>query len=327
MFGARAAAAEVGPPPLAPQPYRVFISYSHRADAALAEALAATLTRFARPWWAPRAMKVFLDKTSMASDDSLARSIQNGLARCEWLLLLACPESASSPWVQQEIAWWVANRPLARLVIAHTGGTIAWHGIDGDDFDWTATDALPAEPLRNRFAREPLWADLRAAAAAKRKRLGDADYRAGFLNVAARIHGVSKDALWNLERGEQRVRVVVAVAALLAIVAFVLVARNQRRISDERDENIDSINLGAKALRVLPSDPMLAAQIALAGMQPRASGTAANAFRAAVAALAGPTAPSFETALPDAVALAWSPQAARLAVVDRRGTLTLLDAA
>ena len=97
--------------------YRAFISYN-RADSAIAAALAVSLSRFARPWFAMRAMRVFLDKNSLATDPTLSGAIDRGLAQSEWVILLASPASAASPWVCHEVAWWVAHRPLSKMIIA-----------------------------------------------------------------------------------------------------------------------------------------------------------------------------------------------------------------
>jgi hypothetical protein len=319
---------EPGAPDAAVTPattYRVFISY-HHSDAALAAALASHLARFARPWYRTRAMRVFLDKNSLPTDASLSAAIERALADSEWLILLASPNSAGSEWVGHEIAWWLANRGTSKLIIARTGGVIEWRGIADTDFDWSVTTAL--QPLlRGRFAAEPLWADLAAAAATRRKSLSNPVFRDGFLGVAAQIHGLSKDALWNKERVEYRTRLAFAALALTTIAALVWGVYRTDSVSMDRKENITSIQLGAKAFSVLPRDPMLAAQIALVGVALRPSGIAASALRSAVARLAGEVVPRFEGASPGAVDIAFSPRATRLAVLSRDGGVSVLDAA
>lgn len=306
--------------------YRAFISYN-RADAAIAAALAASLTRFARPWFATRAMRVFLDKNSLATDPTLSGAIERGLAKSEWLILVASPASAAAPWVRHEVAWWIAHRDLSKMIIARTDGAIAWGGAAAADFDWAVTTALPPL-LQGKFPREPLWADLGPAAATSPKTVSNPVFRDGFLLVAAPIHRVSKDVLWNIEREAQRKRVAFAAAAVLAIVAFAWIGRNQYEVSMDRKENLASIQLGAKAFMVLPSDPQLAARIALAGVALRPSGIAASALRSALARIAGDALPArFEVAAPGAVALAFAPDATRLAILFGDGRVGVLDAA
>jgi hypothetical protein len=303
--------------------YRAFISYN-RADAAIAAALATSLTRFARPWYSPRAMRVFLDKNSLASDPTLSGAIERGLARSEWLILIASPNSAAAPWVRHELEWWLAHRELAKLIIARAGGVIVWNGRDAKDFDWSVTTALPPV-LRGRFTAEPLWADLAAAAATRRKTLSNPVYRDAFLVIAAQIHGLSKDALWNAERAEQRKRVAFAAALSVAVVAFAWAGYNQYSVSMDRKENLASIQLGAKAFLVLSTDPSLAAQLALAGVALRPSGMAASALRSALARIAGDVAPRFEATVPGAIDLAFAQDATRLAVLGGDGRVTVLD--
>jgi len=305
--------------------YRAFISYN-RADAAIAAALAASLTRFARPWYLPRAMRVFLDKNSLASDPTLSGAIERGLAQSEWLILIASPNSAAAPWVRHELEWWLAHRELSKLIIARAGGVIVWNGLDARDFDWSVTTAL-SPVLRGRFAAEPLWADLQAAAATRRKTLSNPVYRDAFLVIAAQIHGLSKDALWNAERVEQRKRFAFAAAASVAVVAFAWAGYNQYSVSMDRKENLASIQLGAKAFLVLPTDPQLAAQLALAGVALRPSGIAASALRSALARIADDVAPRVEATVPGAVDLAFAPDATRLAVLGGDGRITLFEAA
>ena len=312
-------------PGAAAKTYRAFISYN-RSDAATAAALAAGLTRFARPWYRTRAMRVFLDRNSLSTDPTLSGAIERALAASEWLILLASPNSAAAPWVRHEVEWWLAHRDISKLIVAQTGGVIAWQGVDGADFDWDLTTALPPV-LRGRFARQPLWADLRAAAATPHRSLRDPVFRDGFLLVAAQVHGVSKDALWNAETGEQRKRIVFAAVALTGVVAFAWGGYNQYSVSMDRKENLASIQLGAKAFMVLPNDPQLAAQIALVGVALRPSGVAASALRTAVARLAGEVAPQVEVTVPGAVDIAFSAHATQLAVLTRNGRVRLLDVA
>jgi WD40 repeat protein len=141
--------------------YKAFVSYSHAADGKLAPALQAGLERFAKPWYRMRAFRVFRDKTGLAVTPALWGSIQRALASSEFFVLLASPEAAQSPWVQQEVAFWLEHRSADTLLVVLTGGAIAWDRQTGD-FDWTRTDALP-RLLERRFGEEPHHLDLRWA--------------------------------------------------------------------------------------------------------------------------------------------------------------------
>jgi len=320
--------------PSAVSRYRVFISYKHGADSAMAVALARALTRFARPWYQPRAMRVFLDLDSLGAAPAVQGALDAALAQSDWLLLLASPGdtgSAGSPWVAREVAWWLQHRGRERLIIARLGGDIVWQPAGAQpgspaDFAWPASTALtPA--LRGAFAAEPLWVDFQAAAASAPHSLGNPLFRDSFLGVAAAVHGRSKDALWSIEGEQQRRRALAAVGAAAAVGASALGAYNQWSVSMDRKQNLASIQLGAKAFSVLGQDPTLAAQLALAGVALRPSGIAASALRSAVARLGGAPASGVTARVPNAVDIAFSPDpaAATLAVLAADGSVTLVD--
>lgn len=138
--------------------YDAFISYSHALDGALAQALQIGLERFAKPWYRPRALRVFRDTTSLTASPGLWSSIEKALASSAWLVLMASPEAARSPWVNREVAWWRANKSPQRLLVVLTEGKFAWADDTGPD-DGTRA-ALPSA-LRGAFVENPRWVDLR----------------------------------------------------------------------------------------------------------------------------------------------------------------------
>jgi hypothetical protein len=98
--------------------YDVFISYSQEGDARVAEAVRDALTRFAKPWWRRRALRVFLDRSVLSANPGMWSSISAALDESEWLVLLASPESARSEWVNRELSHWLADRGPDRLIVA-----------------------------------------------------------------------------------------------------------------------------------------------------------------------------------------------------------------
>jgi len=136
--------------------YAAFPSYSHALDGRLGAAVQTGLERFAKPWYRIRALRVFRDKLSLSASPGLWSSIERGLEASEWLLLMASPEAARSPWVRKEVGWWLQHRSADRLLIVLTGGQLAWDSAQ-DDFEWSRTDAPPEEVLRGAFAEEPFW--------------------------------------------------------------------------------------------------------------------------------------------------------------------------
>lgn len=217
--------------------YDAFISYSHQQERPLAEALQSELQRFARPWYLPRALRVFRDTTNLAATPELWPSIVDALSRSEWFILMASPASAQSRWVPEEIKWWTENRTQDRMLIALADGEIAWDH-PGGDFDWSRTTALPPTVSRV-FRHEPFWIDLRS----RPRGLSDPEARPQLGDLvaefAAPIRGVDKDTLVGehlvLERRTKRIlRTTVAtlsalLVAVLAATVFAVLQRNEAR--------------------------------------------------------------------------------------------------
>ena len=112
-----------------------FLSYNQAADDRLAAALEVGLERLAKPLFKLRAVDFFRDKTGMPASSGLWSSLESHLSGSRWLIYLACPESAASPWCVRELGWWLDRHGGERLLIVLTGGELAWHrgagGLDG----------------------------------------------------------------------------------------------------------------------------------------------------------------------------------------------------
>src|SRR5262249_18423197 len=143
---------------------------------------------------------------------------------------MASPAAAQSNWVRKEVAWWLANRSAGRMLLAWTGGSLAWDS-DAEDFDWDRTDALPPE-LAAAFTSMPRWIDLRtltpdevteATTGAGRSGLRLGDIVAEF---AAPIPGMTKDALVgeHLRQRRRTRRLVWRVGTVLALLTVLATA-------------------------------------------------------------------------------------------------------
>ena len=225
-------------------PYKAFVSYSHAVDGKLAPALQAALHRLAKPWYRLRALRVFRDKTSLSANPALWPSIEHALGESDYFLLLASPEATRSPWVEREVGWWLAHRPVDRLLILLTGGELVWDDAAGD-YDWTRTTAVSPQ-LRGRFADEPLHVDLRWARTADDLSLRHSQFRAAALDVAATLHGRPKDDLdgedVRLHRAARRLAT--AATCLLAVLTIVAgsaayVAHRQAEVAERRRREAD----------------------------------------------------------------------------------------
>ena len=202
--------------------YQAFISYSHMADRNTAAALQDGLQRLAKPWYRLRAIRVFLDKISLAVNPGLWSQIQKALAASEYFILMASPPAAVSPWVRKEVEYWTEHRDPRKFLIVLTAGELAWHPAAGD-FDWERSTALPPS-LRGRFQEEPLFLDLRWARTSEDLSLQNPRFRDAAADLAATVRSVAKDELVGEDvRQHRRVRLLawsaVTVLAMLALAA------------------------------------------------------------------------------------------------------------
>ncbi|MCC6890103.1 MAG: tetratricopeptide repeat protein [Hyphomicrobiales bacterium] len=198
--------------------YDAFVSYSHAKDKPVAAALQGVIQTLGKPWYRRRALRLFRDDTSLSATPALWPSIEQALSQSRFLILLASPEAAASPWVDKEVAYWLANKGADTLLMALTDGTLAWDAAAGDFA--SAGGPLPLPPaLAGRFAAEPKWVDLRAY----RDQLDPRDSRfieAG-ADFAAAIHGQPKEDLLSQELRQQRraLRQAWAAAVVLLLLA------------------------------------------------------------------------------------------------------------
>src|SRR4249919_2795097 len=123
--------------------YDAFISYSHAKDKPIAAALQSVVQRLGKPWYKRRALRVFRDDTSLSATPHLWPTIEQALEQSRFLIVLASPEAAASPWVGKEIAYWLAHKSVDTLLVALTDGALTWDNAAGD-FQWSATTPLPA---------------------------------------------------------------------------------------------------------------------------------------------------------------------------------------
>jgi tetratricopeptide (TPR) repeat protein len=212
--------------------YDAFISYSHAKDKPIAAALQRAVQTLGKPWYRRRALRVFRDDTSLSATPQLWPTIEQALAESRYLILLASPEAAASPWVDKEIAWWLQHKSTDTLLIALTDGALTW---DNAANDFVVHDAalLPAT-LRGKFAAEPKWVDLSAYRAGAAKR--DARFTELAADFAAAIRGMPKEDLLSQEVRQQRKALALAwsAAALLLIFALAAVWQWRAAVDNER---------------------------------------------------------------------------------------------
>lgn len=218
--------------------YNGFISYSHVADMEFAPSLQRGLRKLAKPWNRRNALRVFLDKTSLAASTDLNAGLDGPIAQSEYFILLASTK-ASSPesWVRKEVDYWIENKDMNRLLIAKTDGEISWDSTT-NDFDWEKTTALPRS-LAGAFKAEPNYVDFSTWQSEVRIS-EDPAFREAIARLAAPIHGKSMEDLFGEDLDQHRrtkriVRVGVSMLAALLIVATALAvfAFQQRNIAEK----------------------------------------------------------------------------------------------
>ncbi len=227
--------------------YDAFISYSHSADSQLAARLEVGLQRFAKPWYKLRELRIFRDGTNLNLSSHLWESIRSSLERSAYLVYLASPAAAQSPWVGREIAYWLAHRQREKLIIVITDGDIAWDEA-ARDFDWSRTNCLP-RALASAFEGEPFFLDMRWA------RAPDADltlktgrFTGDVALLSATLHGKAVEDMMGEELAQHRrttrwrngaigalgLLLAVALAAAWQARQQRLEAERQRLVADER---------------------------------------------------------------------------------------------
>lgn len=249
--------------------FDAFISYSHAADGRLAPRVQEGLQRLARRPLRPRALHVFRDETGLTATPELWPDILRALDTSRWFILMASPDAAGSKWVGREIEHWLTASPAAargeaarRILIVLTGGELAWDEETGG-FDPERSTALPAGLHRGVFAVEPLWVDLRDAHTRDDLSLRNPYFRARVADLAAPIHGISKDELIGedvrIARRNRRIAWMVGILlALLAVTAgwMAYTASLQRDLAVSREA-------AARAVAMLDADPRQSLSLAL----------------------------------------------------------------
>ncbi|HEV2779537.1 MAG TPA: TIR domain-containing protein [Actinophytocola sp.] len=226
--------------------YSAFISYSHALDGKLAPTLQREIERFAKPWFRMRMLRVFRDNASLSAQPDLWSAIERALSRSDWLILMASPEAARSPWVNQEVSWWLANRSPDRLLIVLTSGEFSWNQERGDVADAASTALPPA--LHGALDAEPRWVDLRWLHEADQVDRSNPRLRECVADIVATIREIPKDLLVgeHIRQHRRTIRLAWSAASALALLLVLSVigfsvavvqrneAVNQARIATAR---------------------------------------------------------------------------------------------
>ena len=238
--------------------FGAFISYSHRADQDLAVALRRGLHQLAKPWYRPRAMKVFLDNASLSTNPALWDSLCTSLQRSDKLILLCSPEAAASEWVAKEIKQFLSTSTVDSILPVLTSGELFWDDARGDIDLERSTAASPA--LAGIFKQEPRFLDLRWAAESSDLRtlnLRNPRFLEAVADLAAPIRRVPKDELVGEDIAQHRrtrmiARVGVSALTVLLLVSVVagLLARSNSIRANRNAERAEKRRIEAEARRL-----------------------------------------------------------------------------
>jgi WD40 repeat protein len=231
--------------------YKAFISYSHAADKLYAPTLQSSLHKFAKPFYLPRAIRVFRDKTDLSANPTLWPLIQKALDESEFFIYLASPRAAKSKWVKREIDYWFETRNDAaqKFLIVWTDGKLAWDS-DTNDFSWAKTNVIPKvldwnkrdkkpRSFRNVFEEEPFYLNHCWVKKEKDLSLRNPRFLDEIATLAATLHGKGKSDLIGEDIKEHKKyrRLRTAAVALLAVFALLsgtlAVIANQQRVKAE----------------------------------------------------------------------------------------------
>ncbi|MDO8545560.1 MAG: TIR domain-containing protein [Opitutaceae bacterium] len=217
----------------APAPkYWAFISYSHR-DARVATALQHALETYRLPknlvgqrtatGEVPARLKpIFLDRHELQAGTDLKTIVGEALARSRFLIVVCSPDSARSPWVEQEIIEFKKLHGESRVLAVIARGEPFASRMPGREAEECFPLPLRAEVTVSGFADgpplEPIAADLRPHADGRRR---------GTLKLIAGIVGVGADELLRRDaKRRMRQLAIVAAGSLAGMAAMGVLALN-----------------------------------------------------------------------------------------------------
>jgi hypothetical protein len=224
----------------------------------------------------------------MTARPDLWPSLAAAIDSSEWFLFLASPEACASPWVKQELEYWLSSRDVDHLMLVLTGGEWQWDSTNNAFSD--GCDAIP-DVLRRTYVEEPRYVDLRWAQGVDELNLRNPLFREGVAEIAAAIRGVEKDDLEASDLREHRRtrRTVFAAACVLAVLLVVSLiagafavqaARRARREAADADfDRLVELARGSGA-----ADPALAMVLSAQAVRERDNAESQGALLAALEA-------------------------------------------
>ncbi|MEV4804296.1 TIR domain-containing protein [Nonomuraea sp. NPDC049421] len=202
-----------------PLRYDAFLSYAWKPDLPLVRAVRDALHRLARPWYRLRALRVFRDQSSMPSNSGLDRAIKDALDDSRYLIVFLSPQAVESPFVNDEIRYWLAHKSVQTIHLVLTGGSLEWDDAAGR-FNLERSRALPPA-LHGVHEVRPFWLDLSWVTEADQLDLRNERFRGCLVQLAAPLHGKDPDELdgEDVRQHRRTRRVAAAAVTTLAVLA------------------------------------------------------------------------------------------------------------
>jgi WD40 repeat protein len=221
--------------PMSPKfSYKAFVSYKHHVSTSFALRLEQALKAYAKPLLS-RPIRIFRDEKHLVPGVDLPKLIVDALDASEFLILLASPEAAVSPWVRDEIDHWCRElKRTQNLIVVLTAGEIAT-----DDktkrIDWAHTNALPAV-LEAYLERVPLYVDLRGNDHVDALSLSNPEFKTAVNSITARFRSVDPNDMLGEEIRQHRRNLRLRNGAVSALAALTLVSAITAIVAVEQRE-------------------------------------------------------------------------------------------
>jgi WD40 repeat protein len=245
-----------------------FISYKQGKSGEEAAYLQRSLQNFARPWHrARRALRIFLDLANLSFTPQAEIEMRGVLDRSAWLVLLATPVAAQSPWVKWEVKTWLDAARDDRLIIVRAGGEIEWNDRDGGFADQST--ALPEILIeRSRGWNKPIWVNLPAALPGKgtsrsAQRQAAKEWEQSVARLSATIHGWELDEVYGEHRRQRRIGRALIASAIVLVLTGAGVAGSEWWQKLQQRRAAQSREFAAAAVAVQNSDPALSRQLSV----------------------------------------------------------------
>ncbi|HEX5334305.1 MAG TPA: hypothetical protein VFW55_00395, partial [Propionicimonas sp.] len=302
-----------------------FVSYARSNSERTAIAVQRGLQRFARPWNQRRAVRIFRDDSAMSTNPALWSAIAEGLSAAGHLILLLSPAAAASAYVEKEVAWWLDHKGPATILLVLDAGDLAWDQA-GNRF--SAGSPVPA-CLRDAFAEEPRWLDLRWVHGSPDP-AGDPRFAAAMADLSAPIRGIARDDLIGEDLTQHRRvrRLATSAVSLLALLLVISIVSTVLAVRQRDDVLRQAVTLRSRQLAstgsgLLDSDLRLAQLLAVQGFRTEESAATREALLRA--AFASPLVDRFVTFGADITAVATSADASTVAVGLTDGRVYAID--